>query len=273
MSYSSLLVHLDIEGSNEARLRVAAELAHRFDSRAIGATAGDVQPMYFLDGAVAQEFLEKDRARLSASFAECERSFRTALKGREGKIEWRAAFNWPVRFLAAEARAADLLIAGPQPEQAYPLWHVDPGELAMSAGRPVLIVPDGLDRLNYKCIVVAWKDTREARRALADALPMLHHTGHVVVVELVDDPHAKPEALSRVTDVAAWLVRRGISASAVATKVTVGVADEIGRIVKAEGASVLVAGAYGRTRLQEWVFGGVTRSLLKQQDFALLLSH
>jgi nucleotide-binding universal stress UspA family protein len=273
MSYSSLLVHLDTDVSNAARLRVVGELAERFDSRVIGASAGIIQPMYFLDGAAAQDLLEKDQARLAAAFAQCEKELRTALTVRKAKVEWRSGFEGPTSFLAREGRAADLLIVGSNPAATDPLQQVNPGELAMSAGRPVLVLPEGLDRLNYQCIVVAWKDSREARRAVADALPLLHHAAHVLVVEMVDDQETRPGALSRVTDVAAWLVRRGISASAVATKVAVAVADEVGRVAREEGANVVVAGAYGRTRLHEWVFGGVTRSLLQQKELALLLSH
>lgn len=273
MSYSSLLAYLDTEGSNAARLRVVGELAERFDSRVIGASAGVIQPMYFLDGAAAQDLLEKDQARLAAKFAKGEKEFRTALAVRNSRIEWRSGLEGPTSFLARESRSADLLIVESNPEAIDSLQHVNPGELAMSAGRPILVLPEGLDRLNYQCMIVAWKDSREARRAVADALPLLHHAAHVVVVELIDGHEARPDALSRVTDVAAWLVRRGVSASAVATKVAVAVADEIGRVAREEGANVVVAGAYGRTRLHEWVFGGVTKSLLQQKELALLLSH
>ena len=62
MSYSTLMVHLDLGQSNEIRLQRAGELAERFDSRLIGVAAADIQPLYFAEGGVAEDLLEKDRA-------------------------------------------------------------------------------------------------------------------------------------------------------------------------------------------------------------------
>jgi len=78
---------------------------------------------------------------------------------------------------------------------------------------------------------------------------------------------------SRVNDVAAWLVRRGINAASIATKALIGVPDQLVIIAQDEGAETIVAGAYGHTRFQEWIFGGVTHDLLTQQKSCVLLSH
>jgi len=68
-------------------------------------------------------------------------------------------------------------------------------------------------------------------------------------------------------------VRRGINAATIATKALIGVPDQLVVIAQDEGAEIIVAGAYGHTRVQEWIFGGVTRSLLKQQKCCVLLSN
>jgi len=114
MSYSTLMVHMDVEGSNDARLLIAGELAERFDSRLIGIAASDIQPLYFMDGAAAQDALEQDRARLKSQFSECEAQFRRVLKARADNIEWRSALDWPTDYVVRNARAADLIIAGGQ---------------------------------------------------------------------------------------------------------------------------------------------------------------
>ena len=134
MSYSTLMVQLDLEQSNDKRLQIVGDLAERFDAKVIGVTAGDIQPLYFLDGDAAREFLDKDRARLKARMAECEQHFRKMFKGRANKIEWRSGLDWPAKFIAREARAADLIIAGAMRGAADPLLQVDPGELVMQAG-------------------------------------------------------------------------------------------------------------------------------------------
>jgi nucleotide-binding universal stress UspA family protein len=273
MSYSTLMVHLDIDRSNDARLRVAGELAERFDARLIGTAAADVQPLYFMDGAAAQDLLEDERSRLRSGIADCEAQFRRYFKARANNIEWRGAVEFPAEFVARNARAADLLIAGGQTGRADTTRQIDAGGLALRAGRPVLVVPAETEFLKLDCVVVAWKDTREARRAVVDALPLLHKAREVLIVELLEPGEDQAAAKARVDDVAHWLVRRGISASSIATKALIGVTDRLTILAQDEGAGIIVAGAYGHSRLQEWVFGGVTRELLHQQKCCALLSH
>lgn len=273
MSYSTLMVHLDLDRSNDARLHIAGELTDRFDARVIGAAAADVQPMYFMDGPNAQVLLDEERSRLKSKIADCEAQFRRHFKSRANNIEWRGALEFPGEFVARNARAADLIIAGGQAGRADTTRQIDPGDLALRAGRPVLVVPSDTEFLKLACVVVAWKDTREARRAVVDALPLLHIAREVLVVELLAPDEDQAAAKSRVEDVAHWLERRGISASSIATKALIGVTDRLTILAQDEGAGIIVAGAYGHPRLQEWAFGGVTQDLLHQQKCCALLSH
>jgi nucleotide-binding universal stress UspA family protein len=273
MSYSTIMVQLDLGQSNEARLQVAGELASRFDARLIGIAAGDLQPLYFAEGAAAEELLAKDRAALKDKIEAIERDFRRRFKGLAKPVEWRSTFERPVDFVAREARAADLILAGAHSGAIDLLRDVDAGELVLRAGRPVLAVPSGAAYFSGKNVVVAWKDTREARRAVCDALPLLHKAENVLVVEIVDKSADRAAAKARVEDVAAWLVRRGIAASSVTAKELIGVTGQLDIIAQDEGAEVIVAGAYGHTRFTEWVFGGVTRELLTRARRCALLSH
>ena len=273
MSYSTIMVLVDPDHPDEARLQIAADLAERFDSRLIGVAAGDIQPMYFAEGTAAEQFLEKDRAALQRQIADAEQAFRRAFQGRTRPIEWRSALALPADHAAQEARAADLIIAGSHRGRIDPLRQVDPGELVLRAGRPVLVVPPQTSHLSLQCMVVAWKDTREARRAISDALPLLHKAEEVVVVEIVEDQSERDAAKARVEDVAAWLARRGIATASIATKELIGVPAQLEIIAQDEGADIIVAGAYGRTRFSEWVFGGVTRDLLRRSKHCALLSH
>jgi nucleotide-binding universal stress UspA family protein len=274
MSYSTLMVQLDLDRSNDARLQAAAKLAERFDSRIIGVAAGDIQAaLYFMEGAAAADLLEKERARLKSQLSDCEAQFRRAMKFRADNIEWRSALDWPTDFVASNARAADLIITGGHTGRDDAAREVSSGDLVLRAGRPVLVVPSEMDWLKLDSIVVAWKETREARRAVNDALPLLHKAREVIVVELLEDGADQAAAKARVDDVAHWLVRREISASAIATKALIGVTGRLTILAQDEGAGIVVAGAYGHTRFQEWVFGGVTRDLLRQQKCCALLSH
>jgi nucleotide-binding universal stress UspA family protein len=135
------------------------------------------------------------------------------------------------------------------------------------------VVPPEFEWLRLNTVLVAWKDTREARRAINDALPLLHKAKQVVVVELLEPDADQAAARARVADVSAWLIRRGINAATVATKALIGVPDQLAIMAHDEGANIIVAGAYGHTRFREWVFGGVTRTLLQQDECCVLLSH
>jgi nucleotide-binding universal stress UspA family protein len=274
MSYSTLLVHLDLERTNEALLRVAGDLATRFEAGLIGTAAAVTTPqLYFAEGAAAVDAIERERAWLEGLLKEREAEFRRVLHAMAGRLEWRSAMEWPTEFLARNARAADLLIVGSGTDRGTAARNINAGEIAIRAGRPVLFVPDGVSWLKLATVVVAWKDTREARRAINDALPMLHLAGHVVVVELLDKDADQRAAQARVDDVARWLNRRGINASSISTKALIGVTGQLSIIAQDEGADIIVAGAYGHTRFQEWLFGGVTRELLSQQKHSVLLSH
>ena len=83
----------------------------------------------------------------------------------------------------------------------------------MQAGRPVFVVPPEAEYLKLKNALVAWKDTREARRAVADALPLLRKAEEINVVEVIEDDSDRSAARARVDDVAAWLSRHQITRS------------------------------------------------------------
>jgi nucleotide-binding universal stress UspA family protein len=137
----------------------------------------------------------------------------------------------------------------------------------------VLVVPPGIDTLRAERVVIGWKDSREARRALQDSLPLLHEAKFVAVVE-VCEKGIEAIARRRVDDVAGYLTRHRISVGSVLAAHAEGsVADELLRVAKAEGADLIVTGAYGHSRLGEWIFGGVTRDLLASSPVCCLLAN
>jgi nucleotide-binding universal stress UspA family protein len=273
MAFLTLMVHLELEHSNDARLRIAGDLAEQFDAKVIGIAAADPQPAYYADGAFAQRFVERERSEIKKRMADTEECFRSAVQARARDIEWRSAMARPRDYVTREARAADLVVTGVNRDGLLidPLRRLDPSDLVMQAGRPIFVVPPEAEYLKLNCALVAWKDTREARRAVADALPLLHKVKEVAIVEATEDDASRSAAHARVDDVTAWLGRHGIAA--------------FGRVfhaVKEEeqlekiwqyGADFLVAGAYGHTRLREWVFGGFTRSLLTRSRHCSFLAH
>jgi hypothetical protein len=73
--------------------------------------------------------------------------------------------------------------------------QANPSDLVMQTGRPLLVVPDNCSWLDLRSILIAWKDTPEARRAIADALPMLRQVKDINVVEIIEDEIDRPAAL------------------------------------------------------------------------------
>ncbi len=273
MTFSTLMVHVDLEQPNDARLRIAGDLAEKFNAKVIGIAASNPQPPYYAGGSVARGFVEHERIEVKKRMDEAEARFRAAIGGRARDVEWRSALARPNDYVAREARAADLIIAGSNRDGVLidRLRQLDPSDLVMVAGRPLFVVPPEAEYLKLDSVLVAWKDTREARRAVVDALPLLHKAKEVNVVEIVEGEAGRGAAQDRVNDVAAWLKRHEILAFPKVMHAA-SEAEQIDRIWKTE-ADLVVAGAYGHARLREWVFGGVTHNLITRSRRCSFLTH
>lgn len=269
------MVHLDLDHSNDARLKITGDLAERFDATVIGiAACAQTLPVYYNDGFISESFIDQDQIEIKKRLEAARERFETALKGRTKKIEWRSAMIQPNVFVADESRAADLIIIGSyrKNDALDPFRQLIPGDFVTGAGRPVLSLPQEIARLDGQRIMIAWKDTRESRRAVLDALPLLRSCQKATVVEIYEDQE-RASAQEHVDDVAAWLDRQGVKAASLVQDSFGKTSDQIGNIARETEADLIVAGAYGHSRLREWVLGGVTRDLLSKGSCATLFSH
>jgi nucleotide-binding universal stress UspA family protein len=276
MTYTTVMVGLSIDQPNEARLEIAGQLAERFGARVIGITAAEFSPpLYFTSGEQAQKLLDQGRAAIKNRLAELESEFRAAMQNRVTEMEWRCAEDFPSRYIVQQARASDIIVVGEAGRGtiADPFVQVSPSDLVMQTGRPLLVVPDACSWLDLRSVLIAWKDTAEARRAVADALPMLRKATDITIAEIVEEQVDRAAALSRVKDVAAWLSRHGVTASEQVPEECGEPGAQLDRIASEIGAGVVVAGAYGHSRLREWILGGVTRRLLNPSNRGSLLSR
>lgn len=276
MTYKTVMVSLALDMSNDARLEVAGQLVKRFNAHAIGIAAGEFSPpLYFTTGEQAQRVLDQGHAAIRNRIAEVEAQFRAAMQHRAAAVEWRCADDFPSRFIAQQARAADIIVVGEEGCDAIsnPFMRADSSDLLMQTGRPLLVVPDGGDWLDLRTVLIAWKDTPEARRAVADALPILREAKDVIVVEIVENEADRLAALSGVEDLVAWLLRHGVIASERVPGECGNVETQLEKIASEVGAGLVVAGAYGHSRFHEWVFGGVTKRLLNPSKRCTLLSR
>jgi nucleotide-binding universal stress UspA family protein len=276
MTLSTLLVHLDLGASNERVLRVALDCARLFDASVIALAACQPMQLAYGDGYMSRDGIEQDRAEIDAEMAQVEARSRAVLADRAPNVSFRSAVGFvPLAgYIAIQARSADLIITSPMISGSmFDGSHaVDISDLVMHAGRPVLIVPRGVDHLRLDAVVVAWKDSREARRAAIDALPMLQKATRVMIVEIAPERDLE-RAAENVGDVAKWLARHGVRAQHTAVCALGDDAAQLDAFAQKQGADVLVAGAFGHSRLTEWIFGGVTRDLLMQPNRCSFVSH
>lgn len=145
--------------------------------------------------------------------------------------------------------------------------------LLLESGRPLLLVPAQGTWREPQHIVVCWRPTREAARALHDALPLLRASNSVDVV-VVGQEHDAQEPNPGV-DIAAHLARHGVNARAVPLVAPhERIAAALLGHAQATGADLLVAGGYGHSRFREWMMGGVTADLLASPGaIPILFSH
>ena len=274
MDYKTVMVGLALDRPNDACLSVAGDLAERFGARVVGVAASDLRaPMYFAVGDFAQKLLD-GAAAIKKRLSELEADFRAAVEKRATSVEWRSARALPVPYMLQQAMAADIIVVGARAETMVdPCAAPDPSDLVMQAGRPLIVVPSTVQWLDLRSVLVAWKDVREARRAVFDALPVLAAAKEVTITEIPEENTHRADAVSRVADVAAWLRSHGIAARTIVPEKPGGVSEQLDNIAANVGAGAVIAGAYGHSRFREWVLSGVTRHLATESRRCAFLSR
>jgi len=273
MPFTTMMVHVDVERDCEQRVQLALALADLFQATLIGVAGLAMQPALAAGGVVVYDQPTEHECRAAiARLDDMGKKFRE--QGQHLKqVEWRIALELPYELVSREARAADLIIVGARHTGGNMQDLADPGVILLRAGRPVLVVPDTVAPLQLRRVVVAWKDTRECRRAVGDALPFLQRAKEVLLVG-IGEGEGESNAKGALSDVAAYLLRHRVAALHDVWRQARGpVAAELLRLVQEEGADLIVAGGYGHSRLGEWIFGGVTHELLASSPVCCMLSH
>lgn len=275
MSYATIMVQVDPSGELNGRMRIAAQLADRFQSHLIGISSWMPRPPFTIEGVpIDPELTAEDLANRMAALNKRGDAFKAAVGIDGRRVDWRCSMEFPSEYIAREARAADLVIISRERETFDPYIFPDPGALLLRVGRPVLAVPPGVNSVNGRRVVVAWKDTREARRAIQDALPFLERADQVILTEVCESVDEVTPSQNRLRDVTRYLASHRITAVVERVRPVEGTAiSSLLRLVQDESADLIVAGAYGHSRLGEWIFGGMTQALLAQSPVCCLFSH
>jgi len=273
MSFAAMMVHVELAEPRDDRIRLAAGLSSRFRSTLIGATAWEPRPPLSYGGVVVDTVPTGSQLQdMSDQLAEMGKHF-TMVAGASRPTEWRAGIESPTEFVVRQARAADLVIVGRDRVSGDLYRTLDPGATILRIGRPVLVVPAGVDVLKAERVVIGWKDTREARRAVRDSLPLLREASSVAIVQIIEFGDEKL-AQAQIDDVAGYLARHHVPVTSKTTAYAAGSPHaELIRAAREMNADLVVAGGYGHSRLGEWIFGGVTQGMLASSPVCCLLSH
>lgn len=277
MPYATLMVPVDESKASQARVEFACELAGHFGCSLLGVAARRPETPFIAPNAtmaVVRELLATEMQKAEAELKRAESGFRALIAGHNVPSKWRSTLTDLTSTVAMEARAVDLIVIGRNRPGIVPSYAVDPGDVLIGGGRPVLVTPPDVPAgAIMSHVVIAWTDSREARRAVMDAMPFLQAAIQVTVLEICGSDDVR-NARARTADVVAFLALRAISAEvAVLPAVGLSVAQRLIAFARDEGAGLIVMGAYGHARLREWAFGGVTREMLETSPVCLLLSN
>ncbi len=275
MAFSTLLAYLRVDRSNADLLAVVGAVAERFGSAVIGLAARQVSTHAYIRGAGPCEPHEYDLHKFMERCSAAEQEFRAALSKVE-TLDWRTRMTLGPAcvHVANEARAADLVVVPVDHRDRFffPSGQADVGDLLMRVGRPILAAPAGATGLEFNQALVCFKDARETRRAVADSLPILQAMRRVSVVEIVE-AKGVDDARRRLGDVGDWLARHGVESNCSAEVAQGTEAEQLAAAARDLDADLIVAGAFGHSRLREWAFGGVTRDLILRGETCVLASH
>ena len=196
-----------------------------------------------------------------------------AAAGVADRAHWHTLTHDPDKAATLIARYADLVIAGQYIDGKADIAAIDPREVVFSSGRPLLIFPQSYQQTKPLTghAVIGWNRSREASRALADAMQILETKSKVTVV--VVDRKSNPQG-ELPFDVIEHIRRHGINAEKVELPLsTKNPGLEIMHYAEKVEADLLVMGAYSRSRWQEQLMGGATCSIMREMTVPVLMSH
>jgi nucleotide-binding universal stress UspA family protein len=281
MSIRSILVHLDNRRHADARIAVAAALARQFDAHLVGvAPTGWIvlpgDPSGTLGLAAYQE-AAMDNLREQAEacvrhFAEQAESL--GVNSCEGRVE----VDYAGSAMRLAARYCDLTVVtqtDPDEQPSAQSPHM-PQDVLLNSGRPLLVLPFAGDCSVAPAarILVGWNGSREAARAMHDALPLMKAATRVevAVFDSAEDVDGRLGDLPG-ADIGLWLARHGVNVEVKFVPTDAAAGEALLSHAADMGAHLIVAGGYGHSRFLETVLGGVTRTLMSSSPVPVLLSH
>lgn len=271
-----IVVHLTGSNEDAVRLAYAEPIARLFDAHLMGLQVNVMPDLLAITDPSGSAFLQE---LIAQSIARGE-TVGAALKAQVDKMgisaELRRLDVYPGQVgnaLAAETRVADLFIGTRPYGDPTRQTQVEETVLLRSGRGCLFLPPHGTPPKSYDTIFVAWKETREAARAVEEALPFLRKARQVLVGLIEEDGASEQYQVEAGADIGRYLSRQEVSAE---IRKIAGWADAGGALLneaKRIGADMIVMGGYGHSRMREWALGGATRHLLTHAEVPVLMAH
>ncbi len=274
-TFTQIAVHLTGSVEDEVRLGYAEQVARTFDAHLTGLFVGR-QPEFWsgvdpIGSAVLNEVIEQARQKAQEMAAALERRFaRFDFPNDVRTLE--AASGGIGRRLAAAARTSDLFIGTRPYGDPTGEEYVEEDVLFGSGHGCLLVPPGGQPPRSYQNILIAWKETREAARAVAEALPFLQRARQVIVA-LFEEDASEQFHMQSGADIGRYLSRHGVSAEIRNIGGWTYTGEAILNEAKQTASDMIVMGAYGHSRFREWLLGGATREVLANATVPVLIAH
>ena len=274
----SILVHVDASPHCPVRLAQAQQLAEAHDCAVTALFAASPTDLQYpfgmapgLEVTAMANVIETSRREQARTY------FDAAVAAGSHRLEW--AELRPEQGLKAFNRCAlytDLVLLGQHDPRLGSAQNVPADFVEWTlhdSGKPALVLPYTTRQpLPLRTALVAWKESREAARALSAALPLLRQADKVHVVMWNDSQ--TPRIPADAASLLAYLQRQGVVAEVHPQgPATSQLGDHLLSLAADLGADLLVMGCYGHARIREWVTGGVTRTVLASMTLPVLMSH
>jgi nucleotide-binding universal stress UspA family protein len=280
MTIKNILVYVDGSPGSGTALKGAVRIASDFDAKLTGFY---VIPDFAIVAAVpeaammSEQLLADMRENAEKKAVAAETLFREASKTLGEKSDWvceDGALSGTRDAAAALAFYSDLTVIGQYDDETPTENDASlPQDLVVDSGRPLILLPKTADMAGFgNHVMIAWKESREAARAVSDALPFLSGAKTVTVMTVAKQDKTEGADLGKIKQ---FLGEHGIKATVDSVTAKDGESTSAAMFAHAHrsGADMLVAGAYSHSRWREGLFGGVTKSIFNSISIPTLLSH
>lgn len=271
-----IAVHVSGSPEDTIRLAYASRIAERFGAHLTGLHVHSLPDLIAITDPVASSYLQTLLAESHARAQKVADELEVVFSALPVPYELRRLDVYPSTVgsaLAAEARTADLFV-GSRPYGNPQLSGLAEETVLFRSGRGCLFVPPGGSSPNeYERIFVAWKNTREAARAVADAIPFLKRASQVIVGIVEEEDAEEQFGAEPGAGIGRYLNRHGVAPEIRPVGAWNHIGEALLNEVQKSEAQMIVMGGYGHSRFIEWIMGGVTRHILTHAEVPVLIAH